>query len=58
MRVVKVMTLPIELPAKAAAKGPFRTSTRAIAFGDTRPHLGEAEVLLLPISEEISIPST
>ena len=58
MRVTKAMTLPTELPAKAAENGPFRTSTRSMASGLIRPHFGEAEVLLLPIRAEIRIPST
>ncbi len=58
MRVTKAMTLPIELPAKAAENGPFSTSTRATTSGVIRPHFGDALVLLLPIRADSSTPST
>ena len=58
MRVVICTTSPMELPGKAAAKGPYSTSVRATASGAIRSQRGEALVLLLPIRAETSTPSS
>ena len=58
MRVMICTTSPMELPGKAAEKGPYSTSVRATSSGEIRSQRGEALVLLLPMRAETSTPSS
>src|SRR3954468_18053206 len=57
IRVVISMTAPMEFPAYAAENGPYMTSMREIAEGDTSPQRGPPMVLLFAMSAESGTPS-